>query len=131
MVKIPPIKMVINHPFLMVKIPPKNGDEWGMVYGIAIPTLVFNLHFGHRVRKKSSCTRGPYHCFTRTVNPDFQTEGEFMLRGGIERYVRTFPEGGFWKAQGLGSPFCSLLRHFGLPFTSCTRSKFYSSSCGV
>lgn len=23
-----------------------------------------------------------------------------MLRGGIERYVRTFPEGGFWKARG-------------------------------
>ncbi|CAJ1451120.1 unnamed protein product [Effrenium voratum] len=32
-------------------------------------------------------------------NPDFQTDGEFMLRGGIERYVRTFPEGGFWKGK--------------------------------
>ncbi|CAK9002268.1 unnamed protein product [Durusdinium trenchii] len=32
-------------------------------------------------------------------NPDFKTEGEFMLRGGIERYVRTFPEGGFWKGK--------------------------------
>lgn len=35
----------------------------------------------------------------KTENPDFQTEGEFMLRGGIERYVRTFPEGGFWKGK--------------------------------
>ncbi|CAE7637334.1 STR6 [Symbiodinium sp. CCMP2456] len=32
-------------------------------------------------------------------NPEFETEGEFMLRGGIERYVRTFPEGGYWKGK--------------------------------
>ncbi|CAE7681614.1 STR6 [Symbiodinium sp. CCMP2592] len=31
--------------------------------------------------------------------PEFETEGEFMLRGGIERYVRTFPEGGYWKGK--------------------------------
>lgn len=48
----------------------------------------------------------------RQDNPDFQTEGEFMLRGGIERYVRTFPEGGFWKARVadwpvLGQEFCT------------------------
>ena len=77
-------------------------------------------------QKKSSCTRRAYHCFTRTENADFQTEGEFMLRGGIERYVRTFPEGGFWKAQGLklclmGSPFASSLL-----FTSYTSSNFFT-----
>jgi len=32
-------------------------------------------------------------------NPEFQTEGEYMVRGGIERYMRTFPEGGFWKGR--------------------------------
>ncbi|CAE7905676.1 STR6, partial [Symbiodinium necroappetens] len=32
-------------------------------------------------------------------NPEFETDGEFMLRGGIERYVRTFPEGGYWKGK--------------------------------
>eukprot|EP00931_Biecheleriopsis_adriatica_P106410 TRINITY_DN80871_c0_g1_i2.p1 TRINITY_DN80871_c0_g1~~TRINITY_DN80871_c0_g1_i2.p1 ORF type:complete len:521 (-),score=119.91 TRINITY_DN80871_c0_g1_i2:43-1605(-) len=32
-------------------------------------------------------------------NPEFQTEGEFMVRGGIERYMRTFPEGGYWKGK--------------------------------
>mmetsp|Transcript_79459 Transcript_79459/g.177971 ORF Transcript_79459/g.177971 Transcript_79459/m.177971 type:complete len:509 (-) Transcript_79459:81-1607(-) len=31
--------------------------------------------------------------------PEFKTEGEFMVRGGIERYMRTFPEGGFWKGR--------------------------------
>jgi len=31
--------------------------------------------------------------------PSFQTEGEFMVQGGIERYMKTFPEGGFWKGK--------------------------------
>mmetsp|Transcript_121834 Transcript_121834/g.234995 ORF Transcript_121834/g.234995 Transcript_121834/m.234995 type:complete len:514 (+) Transcript_121834:65-1606(+) len=30
---------------------------------------------------------------------DFQTQGIVMVRGGIERYMRTFPEGGFWKGK--------------------------------
>eukprot|EP00976_Prorocentrum_cordatum_P081332 1184360-Prorocentrum_minimum.AAC.1 len=30
---------------------------------------------------------------------DLQTEGVYMVRGGIERYMRTFPEGGFWKGK--------------------------------
>ena len=30
---------IINQPILMVYITHKNGDEWGMVYEIAIPTL--------------------------------------------------------------------------------------------
>ncbi|CAE8646902.1 unnamed protein product [Polarella glacialis] len=32
-------------------------------------------------------------------NPEFQTQGEFMVRGGIERYMRTFPKGGYWKGK--------------------------------
>jgi len=31
--------------------------------------------------------------------PDFKTQGIVMVRGGIERYMRTFPEGGFWKGK--------------------------------
>ena len=30
---------------------------------------------------------------------DLKTEGVVMVRGGIERYVKTFPEGGFWKGK--------------------------------
>jgi len=32
-------------------------------------------------------------------DPSFATEGEFMVRGGIERYMKTFPEGGYWKGK--------------------------------
>jgi len=32
-------------------------------------------------------------------NPEFKTDGEYMVRGGIERYIKTFPEGGFWKGK--------------------------------
>jgi len=32
-------------------------------------------------------------------NPAFQTEGEYMVRGGVERYMKTFPQGGFWKGK--------------------------------
>eukprot|EP00927_Polykrikos_kofoidii_P056354 TRINITY_DN50495_c0_g1_i1.p1 TRINITY_DN50495_c0_g1~~TRINITY_DN50495_c0_g1_i1.p1 ORF type:complete len:526 (+),score=87.35 TRINITY_DN50495_c0_g1_i1:61-1638(+) len=32
-------------------------------------------------------------------DPEFKTEGEYMVRGGIERYIRTFPEGGYWKGR--------------------------------
>ncbi|KAL1503743.1 hypothetical protein AB1Y20_012213 [Prymnesium parvum] len=30
---------------------------------------------------------------------DFKTQGVYMVRGGIERYMRTFPEGGYWKGK--------------------------------
>ena len=29
----------------------------------------------------------------------FETKGVVMVRGGIERYLKTFPEGGFWKGK--------------------------------
>lgn len=32
-------------------------------------------------------------------HPEFKTNGEFMVRGGVERYIRTFPEGGYWKGK--------------------------------
>eukprot|EP00928_Gymnodinium_smaydae_P012678 TRINITY_DN14602_c0_g6_i2.p2 TRINITY_DN14602_c0_g6~~TRINITY_DN14602_c0_g6_i2.p2 ORF type:complete len:345 (+),score=81.79 TRINITY_DN14602_c0_g6_i2:552-1586(+) len=32
-------------------------------------------------------------------NPDFKTQGVVHVRGGIERYMRTFPEGGYWKGK--------------------------------
>ena len=31
--------------------------------------------------------------------PNFETKGIFELRGGIERYMKTFPEGGAWKGK--------------------------------
>jgi len=34
------------------------------------------------------------------ANPDeFKPKGVYELRGGIERYVKTFPEGGFWRGK--------------------------------
>jgi len=30
---------------------------------------------------------------------DFSTQGIYHCRGGIERYMRTFPKGGFWKGK--------------------------------
>mmetsp|Transcript_32700 Transcript_32700/g.76021 ORF Transcript_32700/g.76021 Transcript_32700/m.76021 type:complete len:276 (+) Transcript_32700:177-1004(+) len=32
-------------------------------------------------------------------SPSLQTKGEFMVQGGIERYLKTFPEGGYWKGR--------------------------------
>ena len=34
-----------------------------------------------------------------TVNEDLKPKGVYHCRGGIERYVKTFPEGGFWKGK--------------------------------
>jgi predicted sulfurtransferase len=31
--------------------------------------------------------------------PDLDTKGICMVRGGIDRYIKTFPEGGFWKGK--------------------------------
>jgi len=33
------------------------------------------------------------------VEPEFKTKGVVMVRGGIERYLKTFPEGGYWKGK--------------------------------
>eukprot|EP00578_Thalassiosira_sp_NH16_P017767 CAMPEP_0181128610 /NCGR_PEP_ID=MMETSP1071-20121207/28864_1 /TAXON_ID=35127 /ORGANISM="Thalassiosira sp., Strain NH16" /LENGTH=596 /DNA_ID=CAMNT_0023214509 /DNA_START=236 /DNA_END=2026 /DNA_ORIENTATION=+ len=33
------------------------------------------------------------------AEPDFKTKGVVMVRGGIERYLKTFPEGGYWKGK--------------------------------
>jgi hypothetical protein len=34
-----------------------------------------------------------------SVNPNLKTQGVYELQGGIERYVKTFPEGGYWKGK--------------------------------
>ena len=33
------------------------------------------------------------------VTPGFDTQGVFELRGGVDRYMKTFPDGGFWKGK--------------------------------
>lgn len=34
-----------------------------------------------------------------TVSADLNVKGVYHMRGGIERYVKTFPDGGFWKGK--------------------------------
>lgn len=34
-----------------------------------------------------------------TVQEDLKPQGVYHMRGGIERYVKTFPEGGYWKGK--------------------------------
>jgi hypothetical protein len=34
-----------------------------------------------------------------SVNPDFKPEAVYELQGGIERYLKTYPEGGYWKGK--------------------------------
>lgn len=33
------------------------------------------------------------------ADPTFKTKGVVMVRGGIERYMRSFPTGGYWKGS--------------------------------
>lgn len=33
------------------------------------------------------------------VNPEFKPKKVVMVRGGIERYLKTYPEGGYWKGK--------------------------------
>lgn len=33
------------------------------------------------------------------VEPEFKTKDVVMVRGGIERYLKTFPQGGYWKGK--------------------------------
>ena len=33
------------------------------------------------------------------INPNLKTKGVYELRGGIERYINTFPQGGYWKGK--------------------------------
>jgi predicted sulfurtransferase len=35
----------------------------------------------------------------RTSDGEFAVTDTVMVRGGIERYMKTFPEGGFWKGK--------------------------------
>jgi predicted sulfurtransferase len=35
----------------------------------------------------------------RTSNGAFEVKDTVMVRGGIERYIKTFPEGGYWKGK--------------------------------
>jgi predicted sulfurtransferase len=35
----------------------------------------------------------------KTVNTNLKPKGVYHCRGGIERYIKTFPEGGFWKGK--------------------------------
>lgn len=34
-----------------------------------------------------------------TANPNLKPKGVYHMRGGIERYVKSFPQGGFWKGK--------------------------------
>ena len=34
-----------------------------------------------------------------TVNSNLRPKGVYHMRGGIDRYVKTFPDGGFWKGK--------------------------------
>jgi hypothetical protein len=34
-----------------------------------------------------------------SVNPNLKPQGVYELQGGIERYIKSFPEGGFWKGK--------------------------------
>jgi hypothetical protein len=34
-----------------------------------------------------------------TANPNLNPKGVYHMRGGIERYVKSFPQGGFWKGK--------------------------------
>lgn len=34
-----------------------------------------------------------------TVNDNLKPDGVYHCRGGIERYIKTFPDGGFWKGK--------------------------------
>eukprot|EP00942_MAST-04A_sp_MAST-4A-sp1_P002943 g2943.t1 len=33
------------------------------------------------------------------VDPSFKTQGVYELRGGVDRYLKTFPDGGLWKGK--------------------------------
>lgn len=34
-----------------------------------------------------------------TVSEDLKPKEVYHCRGGIERYIKTFPEGGYWKGK--------------------------------
>ena len=80
----------------------RNSIEWSK--WLADPATQKQLH-GKKVL--TYCTGG-IRCERATalinqmaaVNPDkFQPEGVYELRGGIERYIKTFPDGGHWKGK--------------------------------
>jgi predicted sulfurtransferase len=84
-------------------IDPKMRNSNGFPYWLALPETREKLN-GKRVMMY--CTGG-IRCERATAllnevtatDPSFKTLGVYECRGGIERYLKTFPSGGVWKGK--------------------------------
>jgi len=82
---------------------PKMRNSNGFPYWLNLPETREKLN-GKRVMMY--CTGG-IRCERATAllneitatDPNFKTQGVYELRGGIERYMKTFPKGGVWKGK--------------------------------